>query len=419
MYELTDLTNKLVSSPATAVCCLALVFIATAVLALTRWRTLYGALCAAKAAAEPKSHKNGVTGEGEKPKISIVVPTCNEAANLEANLPKLLRQNYSGSFEVIVCDENSSDDTALVLQRLKEQHQTLRTTFIPATSRNITPRKLALTLGVRAARSEWVVVVNPDSEPASDLWLEHLSDFFHAGTDFVGAYTNYEYTQSSFSRRTLFETLLRQAENAVAQAHGTILGAETCNIAFRKTWFLAQNGFADSLSLPFGEEAILANAHAEASRSVFPLCSRCRTTQEAPSASLALTLRVQRAEARRHMPNKSTAYRWDNALHAVAAQLVLWISVFYAALRTVQCTDYGFYALRDLYTDVPFVVLLVVAAAVPTLLCNKLCKLLGEPSLGGSLAASALLAPARTLHTRLLRYAHRPDFVRNYLEHTS
>lgn len=417
MLEQTDYIHHIVYSPTAAFFCLGIALIAVVTLAVTRWRTWAKAIRAAKEAERIATDAQEQTNT--KPKVSIVIPAYNEAANLEANLPKYLRQKYSGAFEVIVADENSNDETMLVVQRLKEKSDNLRTTFIPASARNIAPRKLAITLGVRAARSEWVVVVNPDCEPPSDNWLEALSAYFTDSTDFVGAYTNCEYAHSSSSRRMIFERLVRQTEYETSRTGGYILGAEHCNIAFRKSWFLSHNGFAESLSIPFGEEAILANAHAEAARAIFPLSSLIKVTQETPSHSYAQTLRVQLAETRHHMIHKSAYFRSYSIVANTAAQLLLWSTVVYAALRTLQTTDCGRYTTEDLYTDVPFAVLLLVGMLVPTLLCRKLCTLLLEPSLSGSLFMQALFAPIRAMHTRLLRYAHRTEFVRNYLEHTN
>lgn len=417
MLELTDYIHNIVYSPTATFFCLGIALIAVAALAATRWRTWGKAVRAAKEAERISAETQEQTDS--KPKVSIVIPTCNEATNLETNLPKYLRQKYSGTFEVIVADENSNDDTMLVVQRLKEKSDNLRTTFIPATARNIAPRKLAITLGVRAARSEWVVVVNPDCEPLSDAWLENLSAYFTDTTDFVGAYTNCEYDHSSSSRRMIFERLVCQAEYEASRTSKYVLGAEHCNIAFRKSWFLSHNGFAESLNIPFGEEAILANAHAEAERSEFPLSTLVKVTQEPASRSYAQTLRVQYVETRHHIVHKSLRFRCHSIVADTAAQLLLWSTVAYAVLRTLQTTDCGRYTTENLYTDVPFVMLLLAGMLVPTLLCRKLCTLLHEPNLSGSLFAHAILAPVRAMHTRMQRYAHRAEFVRNYLEHTN
>src|SRR5690349_5593740 len=49
--------------------------------------------------------------------FSIVIPAYNEAAYLEPTLRSIREQDYRGGIELIVVDNNSSDDTARVARR--------------------------------------------------------------------------------------------------------------------------------------------------------------------------------------------------------------------------------------------------------------------------------------------------------------
>ena len=57
------------------------------------------------------------------PAVSVVLPTYNRAAGLERALDSVLQQTADPrQYEVIVVDNNSTDGTAQVLDRLKERH---------------------------------------------------------------------------------------------------------------------------------------------------------------------------------------------------------------------------------------------------------------------------------------------------------
>ena len=56
-----------------------------------------------------------MTGPG--PRLSVVIPAFNEAGYLSAALASLQRQDFRGGYEVIVVDNNSTDDTAAVARR--------------------------------------------------------------------------------------------------------------------------------------------------------------------------------------------------------------------------------------------------------------------------------------------------------------
>jgi len=62
---------------------------------------------------------------GRWPFVSILVPARNEAENIEACVRSLLCQDYP-SFEVIVLDDQSTDETPRILARFKQQYLQLR-----------------------------------------------------------------------------------------------------------------------------------------------------------------------------------------------------------------------------------------------------------------------------------------------------
>ena len=60
---------------------------------------------------------------GDHCDVSVVVSTYNRAAMLEQMLPSLLGQHADGlAYEVIVIDNNSTDDTPEVLRAWADRH---------------------------------------------------------------------------------------------------------------------------------------------------------------------------------------------------------------------------------------------------------------------------------------------------------
>jgi len=107
------------------------------------------------------------------PRISIVLPTFNRRPRLVRVLAGLDRQKVNtSSFEVIVVDDGSTDDTAEWLSRNSERPYALRCVRQqnsgPAMARNI---------GVANARAELLLFIDDDVEPMPELVGEHLA--FH------------------------------------------------------------------------------------------------------------------------------------------------------------------------------------------------------------------------------------------------
>ena len=109
-------------------------------------------------------------------KLSVILIVKDQGDTLRDTLPQLLSQPCEGGHEVIVVDEHSTDNTGELLEMLKEQHDNLYTTFVPQYHFQRDPRRLAFTIGLKAAKGEWVVCSDIASLPPSETWLTELAD---------------------------------------------------------------------------------------------------------------------------------------------------------------------------------------------------------------------------------------------------
>lgn len=64
------------------------------------------------------------------PKISVIIPTFNKSSHLARLLPSILKQDYdSEHFEVIIVDDGSTDETALIAQQFSEHFKNYQYVF--------------------------------------------------------------------------------------------------------------------------------------------------------------------------------------------------------------------------------------------------------------------------------------------------
>lgn len=204
-----------------------------------------------------KSHETDTVTDSN-PSISIIIPITNQISTLKRIIPVLCNQRYSEKFEVIVIHQESVHHISNELDVLKEQYDNLRSIRIPNTLKQISLRKLAITLGIKSARNEWVILLNPETIPDSIDWLKTFGSQLTGDVDMVSAYYNFRYNEyNKSSKQLICERIKDFALKNYALSHNAVLGCNDSNLAIRKKWFLDSEGFSDCLDLPHSELTVL------------------------------------------------------------------------------------------------------------------------------------------------------------------
>ncbi len=205
-----------------------------------------------------KTKKNKVNFLTQQPPVSVIICAKDEADNLRKYLPFFLTQDYS-DYEVIVVNDGSVDETEILLNDMKLNYPNLRTTFVPVGATNLSTKKLALTLGVKAAKNDILLFTDADCMPEDKCWIDRMTRNFTPGVEFVLGYGAYMNQKGFVNKLITYDTLFIALQFlGFAHAGKPYMGVGR-NMAYRKELFFKLKGYASSLHLRSGDDDLIVN----------------------------------------------------------------------------------------------------------------------------------------------------------------
>ncbi|MCL1868463.1 MAG: glycosyltransferase [Paludibacter sp.] len=205
-----------------------------------------------------KLQKSDIEFITAQPPVSIIICAKNEEQNLKQFLPQILAQQYA-DFEVIVIDDGSYDDTTYFLDTLKRKHPNLRSTFVPKSTKTISTKKLGISLGIKAAKNDLLLLTDADCRPASELWLAQMVRNFTSETELILGYGAYNEEDTFLNRMITYDTLFVALQYlGMALVHKAYMGVGR-NLAYRKSVFFENGGFTPTLHLKSGDDDLFVN----------------------------------------------------------------------------------------------------------------------------------------------------------------
>ncbi len=162
---------------------------------------------------------------------------------------------------MIVINNGSTDESEDVLSRLELKYKNLYKTHIPDGIKNISQKKLALTVGIKAAKYDILLFTEANCEPLSKNWIKSIAQNFDDQTEIVLGFSRYN--QWGFpSNLAGFDNLLTGLKYlSKAILKHPYMGIGT-NLAYKKNLFFSKKGFSKSLNLHSGEDDLFVNESA-------------------------------------------------------------------------------------------------------------------------------------------------------------
>lgn len=193
------------------------------------------------------------------PSISVIIASKNESENLSKHLPSILEQDYP-NFEVIIVNMGSTDETDMVLKALNQNYSNLYHTYVPAEAEDINEKKLALTLGIKAAKNDVLLFTEAHCKPVSNNWLTEFAKEFVKGNDIVLGACRLDIKKRVPMRKFIqYDNMIHSLKYlSMAIMSKPFMGIGR-NLAYKKEVFFENKGFSSILRIDGGEDDLFIN----------------------------------------------------------------------------------------------------------------------------------------------------------------
>ena len=193
------------------------------------------------------------------PPVTILITAHDNLPELERNLHTFLEQKYPADYQVVVVCQSSDGETIDFLKRQSSENPHLYYTFIPESSRYMSRKKLQITVGVKAAKYEWILLTEPACMACSEDWLASMTRQCQEPNHLVLGYVSTEESCKSVRRFDMIRKayyLLRRAQRSYGYR------TNMPNVIFRKSDFMREQGYQGNLEYVRGEYDFLVNKYA-------------------------------------------------------------------------------------------------------------------------------------------------------------
>ncbi|MEO5650627.1 MAG: glycosyltransferase [Ginsengibacter sp.] len=191
--------------------------------------------------------------------VSVIICSRDEAANLVKNLPGALVQKYSTTHEVIVVNDNSFDESKYILEEFQRTFKQLQLIELKQEARFIPGKKFPLSVGIKTAKYEIVLLTDADCVPASELWMEKMQEGFHDGIEIVLGYGALHKKKGFFNKMIRWETFHTALQYLSYAQSGLAYMGVGRNLSYKKSVFFMHKGFSAHNHVPGGDDDLFIN----------------------------------------------------------------------------------------------------------------------------------------------------------------
>jgi len=186
-------------------------------------------------------------------KASVIIAVRNAANHIEQTIQSILEQNHA-NFELIIIDDNSTDDTAKCIQKIKDE----RISYHKLEEHY--GKKRAIEIGIKKSTTKLLLFIDADCIAESRNWLGSMVSSFTNKKRIILAYSRFRPIKYSFLNKIQrFECLLNGIQYLSFAASGYPYMGVGRNLAYHKEVYEKANAFQKHSDVIGGDDDLIIN----------------------------------------------------------------------------------------------------------------------------------------------------------------
>jgi len=190
--------------------------------------------------------------------VSVIMYVRGSGYDLKKVLPQVLNQKYP-EFEVIVVCDGASFENEDQLSRLKSEYPNLYSTNVPEDTRNISRKKLGLTLGIKAARFVNLLFTEPDNTIRDENWISLMASQFSEKRSVIIGLAAIRPRKGFLKKYMAYDYFFCNLQMLSFTISGHTYTACGRNLGYKRKHFDEQKGFVNHRLLKQGEDDLFVN----------------------------------------------------------------------------------------------------------------------------------------------------------------
>jgi glycosyltransferase involved in cell wall biosynthesis len=208
-------------------------------------------------------HKDELDNLSLKP-FSIIICAKNEIKNIENYIEQWCSQDYfdaygNVNYEVLLVDDLSDDGSHYLYPELIARFPHFRVLQLKQEAKGIPGKKFPLSMGIKDAKFENLLLTDADCTPKSNLWLAHVSKTYNQNTEIVIGYGPYIKESGFLNLWQRWETLHTAIQYfGFALAKMPYMGVGR-NLSYQRKIFNDNKGFSKFHHVASGDDDLFIN----------------------------------------------------------------------------------------------------------------------------------------------------------------